>query len=100
MPDWKNLVRQRLAALHLADPAESDLAEELATVATVESAGAAMVYRISEQSIRHALDIGHREIAVQRLLERDSCAGGVAHSKSHMELIPKDDAIGERETFD
>jgi predicted permease len=30
MPDWKNLVRRRVAALHLAAPAESDLAEELA----------------------------------------------------------------------
>src|SRR5580698_5320668 len=30
MPDWKNLVRRRLAALHLAALAESDLAEELA----------------------------------------------------------------------
>jgi hypothetical protein len=39
-------------------PLQRDLAEELTTVATVESAGAAMVYRISEQSIRHALDIG------------------------------------------
>ncbi len=39
-------------------PLQRDLAEELATVATVESAGTAMVYRISEQSIRHALDIG------------------------------------------
>lgn len=39
-------------------PLQRDLAEELATVATVESAGAAMVYRVSEQSIRHALDIG------------------------------------------
>src|SRR6202012_4110975 len=39
-------------------PLERDLTEQLATVATVESAGAAMVYRISEQSIRHALDIG------------------------------------------
>jgi Helicase conserved C-terminal domain len=39
-------------------PLQRDLAEELATVATVESAGAAMVYRISEQSIRHALDTG------------------------------------------
>jgi hypothetical protein len=39
-------------------PLQRDLAEQLATVATVESAGAAMVYRISEQSIRHALDIG------------------------------------------
>jgi hypothetical protein len=39
-------------------PLERDLAEQLTTVATVESAGAAMVYRISEQSIRHALDVG------------------------------------------
>lgn len=39
-------------------PLERDLAEELATVAIVESAGAAMVYRVSEQTIRHALDIG------------------------------------------
>lgn len=39
-------------------PLQRDLAEELAAVAAVESAGAAMVYRISEQSIRHALDIG------------------------------------------
>ncbi|OMC56701.1 DNA-binding protein [Mycobacterium sp. IS-836] len=39
-------------------PLQRDLAEELAAVATVESAGAAMVYRISEPSIRHALDIG------------------------------------------
>ncbi len=39
-------------------PLERDLADDLATVATVESAGAAMVYRVSEQSIRHALDIG------------------------------------------
>ncbi|HWS91658.1 MAG TPA: helicase-associated domain-containing protein, partial [Mycobacterium sp.] len=39
-------------------PLHRDLADNLATVATVESAGAAMVYRISEQSIRHALDIG------------------------------------------
>lgn len=39
-------------------PLQRELADELATVAAVESAGAAMVYRISEQSIRHALDIG------------------------------------------
>ncbi len=39
-------------------PLQRALAEQLATVATVESAGAAMVYRISEQSIRHALDVG------------------------------------------
>lgn len=39
-------------------PLRRELAEQLAVVATVESAGAAMVYRISEQSVRHALDIG------------------------------------------
>ncbi len=39
-------------------PLQRDLAQHLATVATVESAGAAMVYRVSERSIRHALDIG------------------------------------------
>ncbi|CAM4186595.1 hypothetical protein MB901379_04074 [Mycobacterium basiliense] len=39
-------------------PLQRDLANELAAVANVESAGAAMVYRVSEQSIRHALDIG------------------------------------------
>jgi hypothetical protein len=39
-------------------PLERDLAEQLAAVASVESAGAAMVYRISEASIRHALDTG------------------------------------------
>ena len=39
-------------------PLERELAQQLATVAAVESAGAAMVYRVSEQSIRHALDVG------------------------------------------
>lgn len=39
-------------------PLQRELAEELAVVATVESAGAAMVYRVSEQTIRAALDVG------------------------------------------
>ncbi|OBK33786.1 DNA-binding protein [Mycobacterium sp. 1245111.1] len=39
-------------------PLERHLAEELSTVAAVESAGTAMVYRVSEPSIRHALDVG------------------------------------------
>jgi hypothetical protein len=39
-------------------PLQRELADELAAVATVESAGAAMVYRISEASNRHALDTG------------------------------------------
>ncbi|MGB3663878.1 helicase-associated domain-containing protein, partial [Mycolicibacter algericus] len=39
-------------------PLKRELAEELGVVATVESAGAAMVYRVSEQTIRAALDVG------------------------------------------
>ncbi len=39
-------------------PLERALAEQLAAVATVESAGAAMVYRITEGSVRRALDTG------------------------------------------
>ena len=39
-------------------PLERGLAERLAAVATVESAGAAMVYRVTEASVRRALDAG------------------------------------------
>jgi len=39
-------------------PLEPHLADEIAAVADVESAGAATVYRISEQSVRRALDTG------------------------------------------
>jgi hypothetical protein len=53
-------------------PLERDLAEQLATVATVESAGAAMVYRISEASIRRALDTGRTASELHRLFERHS----------------------------
>jgi hypothetical protein len=53
-------------------PLERDLADELAAVATVESAGAAMVYRVSEQSIRHALDIGRTAEDLQRFFEKYS----------------------------
>jgi hypothetical protein len=53
-------------------PLERDLADELAAVATVESAGAAMVYRVSEQSIRHALDIGKTADALRGLFEKHS----------------------------
>jgi len=53
-------------------PLERGLADDLATVATVESAGAAMVYRISEQSIRHALDTGRSAEALQGFFERYS----------------------------
>jgi hypothetical protein len=53
-------------------PLERHLAEELAAVATVESAGAAMVYRVSEQSIRHALDIGKTAGALHSLFGKHS----------------------------
>ncbi len=39
-------------------PLQRELAEQLGAVASVESAGAAMVYRIGEASIRRALDTG------------------------------------------
>jgi hypothetical protein len=53
-------------------PLERDLADELAAVATVESAGAAMVYRVGEQSIRHALDIGRTVEGLLRFFEKHS----------------------------
>ncbi|MGH3562438.1 MAG: helicase-associated domain-containing protein, partial [Mycobacterium sp.] len=53
-------------------PLERQLAEELATVATVESAGAAMVYRVSEQTIRHALDVGRTGGALHAFFEKHS----------------------------
>ena len=53
-------------------PLQRELADELAAVATVESAGAAMVYRVSEQSIRHALDIGRTAEGLQRFFEKYS----------------------------
>jgi Helicase conserved C-terminal domain len=53
-------------------PLERQLADELAAVATVESAGAAMVYRVSEKSIRHALDIGKTADALHSLFEKHS----------------------------
>jgi hypothetical protein len=53
-------------------PLERELAEELATVATVESAGAAMVYRVTEQTIRHALDVGRTGSALHAFFERHS----------------------------
>ena len=53
-------------------PLERQLAEELSAVATVESAGTAMVYRVSEQSIRHALDIGKTADELHTLFDRHS----------------------------
>lgn len=53
-------------------PLERELAEQLAAVATIESAGTAMVYRVSEQSIRHALDIGKTRDWIQTLFAERS----------------------------
>ena len=53
-------------------PLQRDLAEQLAAVATVESAGAAMVYRISEASIRRALDTGRTAGELHSLFARHS----------------------------
>jgi len=53
-------------------PLQRELADELAAVAAVESAGAAMVYRVSEASIRHALDTGRTAGALHTFFERHS----------------------------
>ncbi|MBO0680234.1 helicase-associated domain-containing protein [Mycolicibacterium sp. S2-37] len=53
-------------------PLERDLAERLAAVAAVESAGAAMVYRISEATIRRALDTGKTASELHSFFERHS----------------------------
>ncbi len=53
-------------------PLERDLADELAHVADVESAGAAMVYRVSEQSIRRALDSGRSATALHAFFTKHS----------------------------
>lgn len=53
-------------------PLQRELADELAVVAAVESAGAAMVYRVSEQSIRHALDTGRTADGLQTFFEKNS----------------------------
>ena len=52
-------------------PLQRHLAEELSAVATVESAGTAMVYRVSEQSIRHALDIGKTADELHNLFQQE-----------------------------
>ena len=53
-------------------PLQRELADELDAVATVESAGAAMVYRVSEPSVRHALDTGRTAEGLQRFFEKHS----------------------------
>jgi hypothetical protein len=53
-------------------PLERELAEQLGEVAVVESAGAAMVYRVSEASVRRALDTGRTASGLHALFERHS----------------------------
>lgn len=53
-------------------PLDRGLAEDLADVADVESAGAAMVYRVSEQSIRRALDTGRTAGELHALFSQHS----------------------------
>jgi len=53
-------------------PLERELSEQLAAVASIESAGAAMVYRVSEQSIRHALDTGRTAGSLHAFFDKHS----------------------------
>lgn len=53
-------------------PLLRELADELTAIADLESAGAAMVYRVSEQSIRHALDTGRTADSLLGFFERYS----------------------------
>ena len=53
-------------------PLDRGLAEQLSVVANVESAGAAMVYRISEQTVRRALDTGLSASELHGLFARHS----------------------------
>ena len=53
-------------------PLNRDLGDELAEVADVESAGAAMVYRVSESSIRRALDTGRTASSLQSFFKDHS----------------------------
>ncbi len=53
-------------------PLRRELADELAVLATVESAGAAMVYRVGQQSIRRALDVGRTAGTLHAFFEKHS----------------------------
>lgn len=53
-------------------PPVADLAAELALVADLESSGGANVYRVSEQSLRRALDAGRSGTDLRLLFERRS----------------------------
>lgn len=50
-------------------PLEPELAEEIALVADVESAGSATVYRVSDASVRRALDAGRTATELHELFQ-------------------------------
>lgn len=53
-------------------PLQQDLAEELALVADIESAGGATVYRVGEASVRRALDAGRTATELHELFRTRS----------------------------
>ncbi len=53
-------------------PLEESLARDLATVAHVESRGGATVYRFTEGSVRHAIDVGWSATEVHEVIVRAS----------------------------
>jgi XPB/Ssl2-like helicase family protein len=53
-------------------PLEADLAEEMALVADVESAGGATVYRVGEATVRRALDAGRTATELHELFRTRS----------------------------
>lgn len=53
-------------------PLEDSLARRLATVAQVESRGGATVYRFTEQSVRHAFDVGWSAGEIHEVISRAS----------------------------
>jgi hypothetical protein len=53
-------------------PLERDLARELALVADIESTGGATVYRVSESSVRRALDVGRSSSDLHELFRTRS----------------------------
>jgi len=53
-------------------PLEPELAAEFALLAEVESAGAATTYRVTERSLRRALDAGRTAAGIRDLLARTS----------------------------
>ena len=71
-PPVRELLVQPDASLVAPGPLERDLAAEVELFADVESAGAATVYRVTEPSVRRALDAGRTPDDVLRVLTQHS----------------------------